>query len=73
MIRSSLPRRARLAFVLLAALLLSACKAELYTNLDQRQANEIAATLIQHGIPAQRVAVKGVSGLKAMLTGVGSE
>ena len=59
MFRSSLPRRARLALVLLAALLLSACKAELYTNLDQRQANEIAATLLQHGIPAQRVAVKG--------------
>jgi type III secretion protein J len=57
--RSSLPRRARLALVLLGALLLSACKAELYTNLDQRQANEIAATLLQHGIPAQRVAVKG--------------
>src|SRR5262249_8623275 len=59
MYRSSLPRRARLAFVLLGALLLSACKAELYTNLDQRQANEIAAALIQHGIPAQRVAIKG--------------
>ena len=59
MFRSSLPRRARLALALLAALLLSACKAELYTNLDQRQANEIAATLLQHGIPAQRVAVKG--------------
>jgi type III secretion protein J len=58
MLRSSLPRRARLAFVLLMGLLLSACKAELYNNLDQRQANEIAAALLKHGIPAQRVANK---------------
>jgi type III secretion protein J len=49
----------RLALVLLAALLLSACEAELYNNLDQRQANEMVATLQQHGIAAQRVAVKG--------------
>jgi type III secretion protein J len=45
--------------VLLAALLLSACEAELYNNLDQRQANEMVATLQQRGIPAQRMAVKG--------------
>ena len=45
--------------VLLAALLLSACEAELYNNLDQRQANEMVATLQQRGIPAQRVTVKG--------------
>jgi type III secretion protein J len=44
---------------LFVALLLSACEAELYNNLDQRQANEIVATLQQRGIPAQRVAVKG--------------
>jgi type III secretion protein J len=40
-------------------LLLSACEAELYNNLDQRQANEMVGTLQQRGIPAQRVAVKG--------------
>jgi type III secretion protein J len=45
--------------VLLAALLLSACETELYNNLDQRQANEIVASLQQRGIPAQRGAVKG--------------
>jgi type III secretion protein J len=45
--------------VLLAAFLLSACETELYNNLDQRQANEIVATLQQRGIPAQRVSVKG--------------
>jgi type III secretion protein J len=59
LLRSSLPRRVRRALVLLAALLLSACEAELYNNLDQRQANEMVATLQQRGIPAQRVAVKG--------------
>jgi type III secretion protein J len=59
LLRSSLPRWVQRALVLLAALLLSACEAELYNNLDQRQANEILATLQQRGIPAQRVAVKG--------------
>jgi type III secretion protein J len=59
LLRSSLPRRVRRALVLLAALLLSACEAELYNNLDQRQANEMVATLQQRGIPAQRLAVKG--------------
>jgi type III secretion protein J len=59
LLQSSLPRRVRRALVLLAALLLSACEAELYNNLDQRQANEMVATLQQRGIPAQRVAVKG--------------
>jgi len=59
LLRSSLPRWVQRALVLLAALLLSACEAELYNNLDQRQANEMVATLQQRGIPAQRVAVKG--------------
>jgi len=59
LLRSSLPRWLQRALVLLAALLLSACEAELYSNLDQRQANEMVATLQQHGIPAQRTAVKG--------------
>ena len=57
--RTSLPRWVRLALVLLSALLLSACETELYNGLDQRQANEMVATLQQHGIAAQRVAVKG--------------
>jgi type III secretion protein J len=59
LLRSSLPRWVQRALVLLVALLLSACEAELYNNLDQRQANEMVATLQQHGIPAQRTAVKG--------------
>jgi type III secretion protein J len=59
LVRSSLPRTLGRALVLLAALLLSACETELYNNLDQRQANEIVASLQQRGIPAQRVTVKG--------------
>jgi type III secretion protein J len=59
LLRSSLPRWVQRALVLLVALLLSACEAELYNNLDQRQANEMIATLQQRGIAAQRVPVKG--------------
>ena len=59
LVRSSLPRTLGRALVLLAALLLSACETELYNNLDQRQANEIVASLQQRGIPAQRMTVKG--------------
>ena len=58
-LRSSLPHRAWVAIVLFAGLLLAGCKTDLYNNLDQRQANEIAAALIRHGIPAQRIAGKG--------------
>ena len=59
LVRSSLPRWVQRVLVLLVALLLTACEAELYNNLDQRQANEMIAALQQRGIPAQRVAVKG--------------
>jgi type III secretion protein J len=41
------------------ALALASCKSELYTNLDQQHANEIVATLRQHGIPADRTPGKG--------------
>jgi type III secretion protein J len=59
LLRSSLPRWVQRALVLLVALLLTACEAELYNNLDQRQANEMIAALQQRGIAAQRVPVKG--------------
>jgi len=39
-------------------LLLAACQADLYVDLDQRQANEMIAVLMQHGIPAERVFAK---------------
>jgi type III secretion protein J len=45
--------------LLFCALGLSACNIELYANLDQKQANEIVATLFKQGIPAERVIGKG--------------
>ena len=46
----------RLMLVLLGLLVLQACSVELYSQLNQRQANEIVAALVRHGIPAQRQA-----------------
>lgn len=57
-----LPRRSvpfRLATIALLALTLAGCNVELYSNLDQRQANEIIAALFRQGIPAERVMLKG--------------
>jgi type III secretion protein J len=39
-------------------LALQACNAELYSNLDEREANSIVATLLDRGIPASRIAQK---------------
>jgi type III secretion protein J len=39
---------------LVAGVLLAGCNADLYSGLDQRQGNEIAAALIRHGIPTER-------------------
>lgn len=50
---------ARLAIVVVCAATLASCKSELYTNLDQRQATEMVAMLLQHGIPADRKMGKG--------------
>jgi type III secretion protein J len=50
---------ARLAMVVACAATVASCKSELYTNLDQRHANELVATLRQHGIPADRTIGKG--------------
>jgi type III secretion protein J len=47
-----------LATVLCCALSLAACSVELFANLDQKQANDIVATLFRHGIPAQRSVTK---------------
>src|SRR5262245_49864497 len=41
-----------------ALALLAACRADLYVDLDQRQANEMIAVLVQHGITAERVFAK---------------
>lgn len=50
---------ARFAMVVVCAATVASCKSELYTNLDQRHANQIVATLRQHGIPADRSIGKG--------------
>lgn len=46
------------ALIFAAVLLLSGCKTDLYAGLSQRDANEMAAALVQAGIPAERRAVK---------------
>src|SRR5262245_27571964 len=46
-------RRIAMAACMLS--LLAACQVDLYVDLDQRQANEMIAVLLQHGIPAERV------------------
>ncbi len=48
----------RFAAIVACVLCLAGCSTELYTNLDQRQANEIVAALFRHGIPAERTADK---------------
>lgn len=57
------PRRhglfVRFFVIAFVALGLAGCNVELSTDLDQRQANEIIAALFRHGIPAERVMLKG--------------
>ncbi|PRD41752.1 EscJ/YscJ/HrcJ family type III secretion inner membrane ring protein [Phyllobacterium phragmitis] len=48
-------RRLAGAAVLLCALVLSGCQDDLYTNLAEREANSMVATLQRNGIPASRV------------------
>jgi type III secretion protein J len=47
------------ALALLAALALAGCKAELYGDLSEREANEVVAALLGAGIPASKVTVRG--------------
>lgn len=47
-------RQTRMVGALVCILILQACSTELYTGLDQRQANEIVAALMREGIPAER-------------------
>lgn len=49
----------RLLSIVIVALLLQACHAELYTDLSEREANLMVATLARHGIPAKRVVEDG--------------
>ncbi|SDP45235.1 type III secretion inner membrane ring lipoprotein SctJ [Phyllobacterium sp. OV277] len=48
----------RMVLALVAVCFLQACKSDLYTNLDQREANQIVATLLTHGISATRKSQK---------------
>lgn len=58
-VHANWPRIAvRLIMIIMCAALAS-CKSELYTNLDQRHANQIVATLLEHGIAADRSPGKG--------------
>jgi type III secretion protein J len=54
------PRSARwsIAAAVLAAMALSGCKTDLYTKLKEREANEMVALLIGHGIDAGRTVAK---------------
>jgi len=47
----------RVLAIMIVVLGLQACDAELYTDLSEREANVIVATLARHGISAKRVAV----------------
>lgn len=55
---SDLFRQVRLAVAFVAALLVAGCETELYKNLDEREANQMVAALVERGIPASREAQK---------------
>jgi type III secretion protein J len=50
--------RGRGLAALLLALLLAACQVELFNSLSEREANDMLAILLRHGIDAQKVPVK---------------
>jgi type III secretion protein J len=56
--RSGGPRALRQALAIAALLLLCGCKIDLYSKLQEREANLIVATLLRNGLPADRVEMK---------------
>ena len=54
----ALGRRARALVALLMMLVLGACQVELFANLTERDANEMLAILLRHGIDAEKVPLK---------------
>jgi len=44
--------------LVLTVLFLTACKVDLYSNIEENQANEMLALLLEHNIPAAKVPVK---------------
>ncbi len=51
-------RRALCLVCVLAALVLTGCKAEIYQGLSEEQANTMLSVLLRHGIAAEKVAAK---------------
>jgi type III secretion protein J len=56
--RSAWPRMLRPALAIAAMLLLGGCKVDLYSKLQEREANLIVATLLRSGLSADRVEMK---------------
>ena len=55
-----IPKVARfLAFLALSSVLLASCKTELYSNLEEQEANEMLAILLEGNIPATKQLEKG--------------
>ena len=55
-----IPKVARfLAFLALSSVLLASCKTELYSNLEEQEANEMLAILLEENIPATKQLEKG--------------
>ncbi|WP_446424037.1 type III secretion system inner membrane ring lipoprotein SctJ [Mailhella sp.] len=55
---SALLRRVLCLAAVLALLLLSGCKTEIYQGLSENQANTMLSVLLRHGIPAEKIAAK---------------
>jgi type III secretion protein J len=55
---STAPRLRRLSAVLLLGLAVAGCKAELYSKLSEREANEMVALLMRNDIPVSRITAK---------------
>ena len=51
-------RRALCFAALLALLLLTGCKTEIYQGLSENQANTMLSVLLRHGIPAEKISAK---------------
>ncbi len=51
---SRVQRMSRFVIVLVTACLLQACDMDLYSNLDEREANAMVAVLLRDGVPASR-------------------
>jgi type III secretion protein J len=55
---SAMLRRVLCLAAMLALLLLSGCKTEIYQGLSENQANTMLSVLLRHGIPAEKIAAK---------------